>query len=448
MSNEQILKDKIPPHHEDAEKAVLGALFLDSDAIMAAAQLRPDDFYSLANGKIFKAICTISDKANVRPDEITVCDALQQSGELESVGGEAYVHSLTGVVPTSANIEYYVQLVLDCSLRREMIKITAQISADAYNISQDAEESLDKAQSLLFKLSDRKRKMDYRKVGVIVSQTIDIIEERKKKGDAYTGIPSGFDALDKMTSGFQKAEMIVIGARPSIGKTTFALNMAANIAIKYKHAVGFFTLEMSDIDLVTRMLAGEAHVDSRALQTGFVSTRDFSKIIEATGLIYPAPLFIVDMPYMKLQDVRTQARRLCQKEKVEIIFIDYLGLIASDVRYKDRYELVTEISRSLKGLARELQIPIIVLAQLGRTAEASRPNLASLRDSGAIEQDADVVMFLHRERKSTTKPGEGEPEAIETELIIAKQRKGPVDTINLEFRPRFTLFNEKAIEHH
>ncbi|MDR2803590.1 MAG: replicative DNA helicase [Treponema sp.] len=440
-----LLKDKIPPHNDDAERAALGAMLLDAEAVPAAQQyLRPEDFYSSANGLIYKAIRALYDDGGKKADIITVRDALQQSGDIGAAGGDAYIAALTDVVPTSANIEYYAQIVQDCSLRRALIQAASKISAYSYDISENASLLLEKAQQLVFDLADRKRTLNFRSVHETVPEAIDRIEKLYHSKDAFTGVPSGFEELDRMTSGFQNAEMIVIGARPSIGKTAFALNMAANIAVKDRRPVAFFTLEMTDVALATRLISSEAHVDSNSLKTGFVKSSDFDNILEAAGRIYDAPLYTVDMPNMKLLDLRTQARRLRAVKQVEIIFIDYLGLISIEDTRMPRFEQVSEISRSLKGLARELNIPIVALSQIGRPAEGARPNLASLRDSGAVEQDADVVMFLHRERKQDTGPDDPAPETIETELIIAKQRNGPVGTVTLNFRPKYTEFASPA----
>ncbi|MDR1256280.1 MAG: replicative DNA helicase [Spirochaetaceae bacterium] len=435
------LKDKVPPHNEDAERAALGAMLLDAEAVPAAQQyLRPEDFYSAVNGRIYRAIRALYDDGGKKADIITVRDALQQAGNLDTAGGEAYIASLTSVVPTSANIEYYAQIVQDCALRRSLIQAAAKISAHSYDISEDAGLLLEKAQQIIFDLTDRKRTLNFRSVHETVPEAIERIEKLYHSKNAFTGVPSGFEELDRMTSGFQNAEMIVIGARPSIGKTAFALNMAAKISVQYHRPSAFFTLEMTDVALATRLISSEAHIDSNSLKTGFIRTEDFERILEAAGRLYDAPLYTVDMPNMKLLELRTQARRLRSMKQVEIIFIDYLGLIGMEDTKMPRFEQVSEISRSLKGLARELNIPIVALSQIGRPAEGARPNLASLRDSGAVEQDADMVMFLHRERKQDARPGESAPDVLETELIIAKQRNGPVGTINLGFRPKYTEF--------
>jgi replicative DNA helicase len=416
-------------------------MLLDTEALKTAEKyLRPEDFYSAANGRIYKAIRSLWDNGGNKADIITVRDALEKSGELEAAGGEPYIASLTNVVPSTANIEYYALIVQNCALRRALIRAAARISADSYNISEDTGILLEKAQQLVFELTERKRGgLTYRGTHETVPEVIDRLEMLMSRKEMLTGVPSGFDQLDRLTSGFQESEMIVIGARPSMGKTAFALNIAANITIKEKRPAAFFTLEMTDVALLMRILSSESHVDSNAIKTGFFKQSDFPRVAEAASRAYDAPLYTVDMPNMKLLDLRAQARRLRSEQKVEIIFIDYLGLIGMENNNMPRYEQVSEISRSLKALARELDIPVVVLSQIGRPSEGARPNLASLRDSGAVEQDADVVMFLHRERKEP-KADEPQPESVETELIIAKQRNGPVGTVNLSFRPKFTQF--------
>jgi replicative DNA helicase len=435
------LKDKIPPHNGEAERAALGAMLLDTEALKTAEKyLRPEDFYSAANGRIYKAIRSLWDNGGNKADIITVRDALEKSGELEAAGGEPYIASLTNVVPSTANIEYYALIVQECSLRRALIRAAARISADSYNISEDTGLLLEKAQQLVFELTERKRGgLNYRSMQETVPEVIDRLEMLMSRKEMLTGVPSGFDKLDMLTCGFQKSEMIVIGARPSMGKTAFALNIAANITINEKRPAAFFTLEMTDIALGTRLLSSESHVDSNAIKTGFINQSNFPRILEAAARMYDAPLYTVDRPNMKLLDLRAQARSLRSEKKVEIIFIDYLGLIGMENNSMPRYEQVSEISRSLKALARELNIPVVVLSQVGRPAEGDRPTLASLRDSGAVEQDADIVMFLHRGRQEP-KENEPYPESLETELIIAKNRNGPVGTIKLSFRPKFTQF--------
>ncbi|MDR2101144.1 MAG: replicative DNA helicase [Treponema sp.] len=433
-------KDKIPPHNDEAEQAVLGSLMLDEEAISTAIQyLRPEDFYITANNRIYEAILGLFNKG-LQADIITVTGELRQTGKLDEAGGPDYIASLTNVVPSSANIEYYAQTVQDYSLRRALLRVSYDISAKSFDESMDSRLVLEETQQKLFDLSDNRHTFSFKSAKEIIPDVIKIIENIYHSKQEYTGIPSGFPDLDKLTSGFQRSELIIIGARPSMGKTALALTMAAHISIVKKIPAAFFTLEMSDMALVQRLIAGEAKIESNSLRTGFLKSDDLQKLLKAAGNIYEAPLYIVDMPNMKLLDLRAQARRLRVQQKVEIIFIDYLTLISSENFRLQRHEQIAEISRSLKSLARELNIPIVVLSQLTREAEKEKPNLSAIRESGSIEQDADVVMFLHRERESDQKPGENTGEGSKTSLILAKQRNGPVGTIEIVFLRKYTKF--------
>jgi replicative DNA helicase len=323
------------------------------------------------------------------------------------------------------------------------------MSVKAFDETRDARIILEETEQRIFDLNDNRSTIHYLSAKEVVGETIRIIENRTKSNQEYTGIPSGFDELDKMTAGFHPSEFIVIGARPSMGKTAMALTMAANISIRRKIPAAFFTLEMPAIALMQRLLSMEARIDANSLRTGFLKSKDFHDILDAAGNIYDAPLYIVDMPNMKLIELRSQARRIRAQEKVEIIFIDYLGLISSENYNVPRFEQMTEISRSLKSLARELEIPIVVLCQLNREAEKETPNLSSIRDSGSIEQDADVVMFIHRERESGKKADEAaaqNAEGSKTSLILSKQRNGPVGTVKMMFMSRYAKFESLSRE--
>ncbi|MDR3145489.1 MAG: replicative DNA helicase [Treponema sp.] len=440
------LKDRIPPQNEDAEKATLGALLLDEDAVVTAIQyLRGDDFYSNANGRIFKAILNLFNGGR-KADIITVVEELRQSGELDAAGGPAYVASLTNVVPTSANVDYYAKIVRDCSLRRSLIRVAGETSLKAYDESRDSRMVLEETQQRIFDLTEDRQTLSFKSTRDIIPQAIEVIENLYHSKKEYTGIPSGFDELDTLTSGFQPAELIIIGARPSIGKTALALNMAAHITMVRKIPAAFFTLEMSNIALVLRLISSEANIKSNVLRTGHLNSGEFQKLMEAAVKIYDAPLYIVDMPNMKLLDLRAQARRLRVQQKVEIIFIDYLTLITSENYQLARHEQVAEISRSLKSLARELNIPVVALSQVRREVEGKKdnsgPGLADLRESGSIEQDADLVMFLHREQGR--KNDAAETDAIPTELNIAKQRNGPTGKVDIVFLKNYTKFASRS----
>ena len=418
----------------------MGALLLDDDAITVAIRyLRADDFYSTANRKIFQAVLNLFNKGR-KADIITVVDELRQNGELEAAGGPAYVASLTNVVPTSANIDYYARIVQDRSVRRSLLRISSEVTAKTFDDANDSRLVLEDAQRAIFELTDNRQTLTFKSAKEIIPKTIEAIEKLYNTKDAFTGIPSGFAELDAMTSGFQRSELSIIGARPSVGKTALALTMAANVSIKERIPTAFFTLEMSDMALMQRLIASEARINSENIRTGLLKPSDFHSLMEAAGRIYEAPLYIVDMPSMKLLDLRAQARRLRAQQKVEIIFIDYLTLISSENYNLPRHEQIAEISRSLKSLARELDIPVVALSQVRRDAEGKRPGLSDLRESGSIEQDADLVMFLHRERETERKGSEERSKAIPTELIIAKQRNGPVGTVDIVFLPSYTKF--------
>ncbi len=437
------LKGRVPPHNEEAERATIGALLLDSDALSTVLRyLRPDDFYRGANRRVFQGIINLFQRGDVI-DIITLTDELRSRGELDASGGSAYVSSLTSSVPTSANVEYYARIVQGCSIRRELLRISAEIVATAHDESLDSRYIIEDAEKKIFELTDRQQTGSYKSAGEIVSRTIEAIEKLYHTKDNYTGVPSGFSDLDNMTSGFQDAEFIVIGARPSVGKTALACSMAANMTIRYKIPVGFFTLEMADMALMQRIIASEARISSHKIRTALLTPADFHSLTEAAARIYEAPLFIEDSPNIKLLDLRAQARRMITQHQVRAIFIDYLTLITPEREGNiPRHEQIAEISRSLKALARELSIPVITLSQVRRETEGKRPTLADLRESGSIEQDADVVIFLHRERGYDREGEAGPGDNVETEVIVAKQRNGPVGTVKLAFLPQYTKFEQ------
>ena len=439
------LKDRVPPHNPDAEVATLGAILLDPDALgQVISYLRPPDFYRNAHVRVFDAILGLYERGE-EIDLITLTQELRSRNALDSVGGAGYVASLTSSVPTSANIEYYARIVRGASVRRRLLKIANEIIAEAYDDSQDSRAILEEAERKIFEITDSQQDTGFQKAREIVEATVEAIERLYQTKDNYTGIPSGFPSLDNMLSGFQNSEFIVIGARPSVGKTALALTMAGNISVHQKIAVGFFTLEMSKQALMQRLLSAEARIGSQTLRTGMLKSSDFKNLTDAAGLIYEAPLWIADTPNMRLLDLRAQARRMVAQHAVRIIFVDYLTLVSAENSESPRHEQIAEISRSLKALARELEIPVVALSQVTRDSEGKRPNLANIRESGAIEQDADVVMFLHRERVSEQETHQ-QAQVVETELIVAKQRNGPVGTVKIAFVPRYTKFESLANE--
>ena len=441
----QTIRDKTPPHDDELERAALGSLLTDGEAVAAVIQqhLRPDDFYSRANQRVFEAALSL-DAKGLRPDIQTVVQELKLLGKLDDAGGASYVSGLTTVIPSSANIEYYAQMVKNYSLKRSLLKVASQIGISAYDESKDSREALEEVQQSIFELSDDRHVVSSRKIGEVLKETFDIIDSVRKSKNWITGISSGYDKLDQLTAGFQRDEFIIIGARPSVGKTALALNIAASIAFHKKIPAAFFSLEMSGIALVQRLISSEALVEAQNLRSGYLSTGEYKNIIDVMGVIYDSPFYIVDMPNMRLLDLRAQARKLRSQQQVEIIFIDYLGLVGHENNALPRYEQISEISRSLKSLARELHIPVVVLCQLNRDAQFEVPTLANLRDSGSIEQDADLVLFLHRaaQKKKKTAEDDNPPQSDvhPTDLIIAKQRNGPTGVVKLELKSKVARF--------
>ena len=436
-------KDRIPPHNDDAEKALLGAMLIDDRVVHIAQQyLRKEDFYSSRHRKIYEAVLTLSGKGT-QADLLTLSGELEKIGKLDDAGGNDYIASLTHAVPSSANAEYYAQIVQEASLRRSLIQVSGDTGARAFDETVEPKFLLEETQQKLFAISDPKRIFRYKKVGDTVISVFEYLEKVFKTKAKFTCIPSGFEDLDRLTSGFQNAELIIIGARPGVGKTAIAVSKAANISIRQKIPVAFFSLEMSDQSLMLRLISSESNIDSNKLRTGFFPKSDFGKIWSASELLHSAPLYIVDTPYMTILNIQAMSRMLRIQEKIEIIFIDYIGLITSEDNKMKRYEFISEVSRALKGLARELNIPIVALSQLSRESEREKrsPNLADIRDSGSIEQDADMVMFISRDREENKTAEEQAKEGIQkVQLLLAKNRNGPVGTVELLFLKHFTKF--------
>jgi len=437
------VKDRIPPHNDDAERAVIGAMLIDENAIGIVQQyLRPEDFYSPRHRKIFEVIISLFIKGT-RSDLIILHGELERTGKLDEVGGIDYIASLNHAVPSSANTEYYAQIVQNCSLRRSLIQIAGDSGTRAYDETVEPKYILEETQQKLFLISDPNRVFRYQKTNSVTKSTVDHIIDLYETKPEFTGIPSGFADLDRNTSGFQPAELIIIGARPGMGKTAIALTMAANITIRQNKPAAVFSLEMSDQALMLRLLSSESHVDLKDIRTGFLKRSELDQIFYAAEHIHTAPLFIADTPHMTMLNIQSMARMLRLKEKVEIIFIDYIGLISSDNSFLKRYEFISEVSRSLKGLARELNIPIVALSQLRREAadEEKEPSLADIRESGSIEQDADVVMLMYKGKdKDKTFDDQDKRAGVKVVLKIAKNRNGPAGDVNLTFLKHFTKF--------
>ncbi len=379
-------------------------------------------------------------RQNIHGDTLALINELTKTGKLEEAGGAAYIASLTDLVPTAANVEFYAKIVLDQSIRRELIKISQDLKLNAFDETKESRSIIEEAEKLIFTLSDKNQTTKVYGMQEIINRTIKTIDEHYKNKSSFTGIPTGFGQLDTMTSGFQNSELIILGARPSIGKTAMALSMMEHIAIDQKIPCGFFSLEMSYEMIGQRLLSQTARIPGHKIKSGMLRQDDFVKLQNAAGRCFQAPLYIVDVPNMPLLDLKAMARRLVVNQGVKIIFIDYIGLISTDNPNAQVWEQVSEISKSLKALARELGIPIVALCQVARDAEGSEPTLAQLRGSGSIEQDADVVMFLHRDRNKTADQTDPVQDA---KLIVAKQRNGPTGDIEILFLSGYTKFENK-----
>ena len=432
------LNDKVPPHNIEAEQAVLGALLLNWTAMAdVVSLLRADRFYSLQNQVIYEAMLKLYTQ-NATGDTISLINELTVEGKLEQAGGAAYIASLTDTVPSAANIDYYAQIVLDRASRRDLIHISSELKASSFDLQKDSDAILDDAEQKIFALAERNETTSVYSAKDIMFKEIELIEARYKSKNQFTGVPTGFAKLDTYTSGFQNSELIIIGARPSIGKTALALSIIQNIACEKRIPCGFFSLEMPYESIGMRLLSQEARVPMQKIRSGMLKVDDVKKIQDAAGRWFEAPLYTVDTPNMKLLDLRAVARRMVKNQGVKIIFIDYIGLISTDDPTAPVFEQVSLISKSLKALARELSIPIVALCQVARDAEGQEPNLAQLRGSGSIEQDADVVMFLHRDRLKD------EVVAQDAKIILAKQRNGATGDIPIIFLPAYSKFENKA----
>jgi len=419
---------RIPPHSEEAEACVLGAILIDKDAIVAVAEfLRPEHFYSENNALIFEALLDLYEER--KPiDIVTLKDELKKRKILTKVGGSAYLANLVNQVPTAAHVEEYGRIIRDNYTKRELISAAAKITESAFDESQEATAVLDRAEQAVFSLSQKHLRQVFLPVKEILAESFDRLDELHKTAGGLRGIPTGFKDLDDTLAGMQDSNLIILAARPGLGKTAFALCIAQYVAVKEKLPVGFFSLEMSKEELVDRLLVAQADIDAWKLKTGRLDEEDFTKLSEAMGELAEAPLFIDDTPALTVLEMRTKARRLMVEQGLRLLVVDYLQLMRSVRQLENRVQEVSEISMGLKNLARELKVPVLAISQLSREVEKrgrKRPQLADLRESGSIEQDADVVMFLWRE---------DEEDLENVELEIAKHRNGPLRRIKLHFR--------------
>ena len=431
---------KIPPHSLEAEESVLGGILIDNNALDRAVEfIVADDFYREAHRKIFRAMQELNQRGEP-VDLVTLTDALRARGELQDIGGAAYLGELVEKVPTAAHVAFYARIVRHKAVVRSLIQATTEIAALGFESSADVDQLLDEAEHKIFEISERKVRPSFFRIRDIMVDSMKAIEQLYERKELVTGVPTGFVDLDRMTAGLQPADLIVIAGRPSMGKTAFALNIAQYTALTAKVGVAVFSLEMAKEQLVLRLLCSEARVDQSKVRAGFAAERDFPKLAMAASRLAEAPIYIDDTPALSVLELRAKARRLKREResKLGLIVVDYLQLMRGHDGVDSREQEISGISRSLKALAKELSVPVIALSQLNRQVEnraEKRPIMADLRESGAIEQDADVIAFLYR-------PIVYDKNAEEraAEVIIAKQRNGPQGNVKLAFRKEFTTF--------
>jgi len=432
---------KVPPQNLEAEASVLGGILLENDAIDRVLEIvTPDLFYRESHRKVFRAMMELSDRSEP-VDLITLSDFLKAKGELDAVGGTAYLASLANLVPTSANITHYARIVREKGILRHLITVATGIATRGLEDQGNVDEFLDEAEKSIFDISEKRINSSFVFLGDMMNDSIKMVEKLYERKEMITGVPTGFNDLDKLTAGLQPSELIVVAGRPSMGKTAFSLNVAAHAALHAGIGVAIFSLEMAKEQLGLRMLCSEARVDHSKVRSGHLAEREFPALVSAAGRLAEAPIYIDDTPAISILELRAKARRLVRDrdKKIGLIVVDYLQLMRGMSMVQNREQEISEISRSLKTLAKELHIPVIAISQLNRRVEDrgdKRPMMADLRESGAIEQDADVIAFIYRDEvynKDSMNPGTAE-------IIVAKQRNGPTDTVRLTFINKITRF--------
>ena len=435
--------ERLPPQNLDAEQAVLGSMLLEEEAVVQVAErLDESTFYKETHRKIFVALLSLY-KESTPVDLVTVTNELKKRNLLEEVGGASYLATLTSCVPTAANAEHYCRIVQQKAILRRLIRATTQIASDCYEETQEPDLLLDKAESMIFDIASKRLKRDAVAMKDIIKSSIEMIDALYQRKGTITGLPTGFVELDQQLAGLQPADLIVVAGRPAMGKSSLALCMAENVALLYKTGVAIFSLEMSKENLVQRLLCSHARINAHNVRSGMLSTSDWPNLTKAAGKLSEAPIFIDDSPSLSILELRAKARRLKSRHDIGLIILDYLQLMDESSGAENRQQEISVISRSLKALARELNVPVIAVSQLSRAPErreSFRPRLSDLRESGAIEQDADVVLMLFREDYySPTDENKGI-----AEVLIAKQRNGPTGTVKLAFIKEYTRFETLA----
>jgi len=448
MPNADAYLGKLPPQNLDAEKSVLGGILLDNNAVNSVLEvLTADDFYSDAHRKIFTAILELADR-NEPSDLITLSSILRDRKELDGFGGEVYLASLVDGVPSAANIGYYAKIIKEKSTLRKLITTASGILESTYAAGADIDGVLDEAENAIFSISQHKIKPSFYPIKDIIKESFKTIESLFHKKALITGVSTGFKKLDELTSGLQSSDLIIIAGRPSMGKTAFAINIAQYAGIENTLPVAIFSLEMSREQLAFRMLSSDARVESQRLRKGFLGELDWPKLTTSAGRLSEASIFIDDTPAISVLEMKAKARRLKAEHGLGLVILDYLQLMKGRASAASREQEISEISRSLKAMAKELDVPVIALSQLNRQVEArhdKRPQMADLRESGAIEQDADLILFIYRDE--VYNQSEDNPEKGKAEIIIGKQRNGPTGKVVLTFINEYTRFENPAFEH-
>lgn len=444
MAENQPSTDRLPPQNLEAEQSVLGGMLIDNETVNRVIEiLRPDDFYRPAHQLIYQAIVALY-QANEPSDLITITNWLKKEQHLDNVGGAPYLAMLVDQVPTTANIAHYAHIVYDKSVLRHVISGAGEIIQKGYEAKGNVEQYLDQAEKIIFEVAQRKANKSFAHVKDIVKDSFKMIEQLYEKKEAITGVATGFNDFDKMTSGLQPSDLVIIAGRPSMGKTALALNMAGYAAIHAGHKVAVFSLEMSKEQLVQRLLCSEARVDASRLRVGFLHDTDWPRLTKAAGALSEAQIFIDDGAAQTVLEMRAKCRRLQREHGLDLIIVDYLQLVRGSARsMESREREISDISRSFKALAKELRVPVVALSQLNRSVESrqdKRPQLSDLRESGALEQDADVIAFVYRDEVYNKET----PDKGISEIIIGKQRNGPIGTVRLAFLNAFTRFENLA----
>lgn len=435
---------KLPPQALELEEAVLGALMLEKSALNAVVEfLKPEHFYAEGNREIYNSIITLF-KSSEPVDMRTVVAQLRKDGKIELVGGAYYIAELTSKVSSAANIEYHARVIIEMAIKRDLIQIASQVHQDAYEDTTDVFQLLDKTEQSIFAISDSNLRKNYDNMKNLMYRAIQELQKLKEHKDGLTGVPTGFSSLDRMTSGWQNSDLVIIAARPGMGKTAFVVSAMRNAAVDFKRPVAIFSLEMASVQLVNRMISAEAELEGEKIRKGQLAEHEWQQLVHKTNRLSAAPIFIDDTPALSILELRAKCRRLKAEHNIELIIVDYLQLMRGDSA-GNREQEIASISRALKGIAKELQVPVLALSQLSRGVETrggdKRPQLSDLRESGSIEQDADIVMFLYRpEYYKITVDEEGLPTQGMGEVIIAKHRNGSTGTVKLKFVGKYTKF--------